>query len=337
MTVRTTVVVPNWNGRDFLGPCLTALRDQVERDFAVVIVDNGSQDGSAAFVEEHFPEAQLIQLNQNRGFAAATNAGIKTAPGEYVALLNNDCEPAPSWLSELVACLERHPRAIASTSKLVLRDEPHVIDDAGDILSTYFRAYERGRGEHDRGQYDGELQVFGASGAASLWRVEMLKQIGLFDEDFFAYYEDVDLSFRARLAGYECWYAPRAVVRHARAGTSQEWAAQFTHFYGVRNRWAMIVKNVPTTLLLRSVPRLVLAEALSIARALRERNARHLVRAYGDVVRAAPVLLRRRRAVQARRTVTTAELRATLTLGYPRLRVRAAEVLRRKPTAPAEP
>jgi GT2 family glycosyltransferase len=325
---RTTIVIPNWNGQHFLGPCLAALRAQSDRNFGVVVVDNASDDGSAAFVEQNFPEVKLLRLDVNRGFAAATNAGIELADNTYVAFLNNDCEPSPSWLAELVGCLERHPRAAAATSKLVLRDQPEVIDDAGDLLSIYFRAYERGRGDLDGGQYEREEEVFGASGAASLWRLEILRRIGGFDEDFFAYYEDVDLSFRARLIGCECWYAPQAVVQHARAGTSRAREAEFVYFYGVRNRWAMIVMDVPLTFLVRAAPRLVFAEMLTLGRALRERQARQLLRAHGEIVRLLPALLRRRRTVQACRVVSTGALRAALTPGYPHFRARFADVLR---------
>jgi hypothetical protein len=325
---RTTVVIPNWNGRHLLALCLTALRAQVDQDFQVVVVDNASDDESAAFVEEQFPEAQLIRLARNRGFAAATNAGISATDTRFVAFLNNDCEPDRDWLRELVACLDRHPSAAAATSKLVRLNDPDVIDGAGDILSSYFRAYERGRGEPDCGQYGLEVQVFGASGAASLWRRDVLRRIGAFDEDFFAYYEDVDLSFRARLSGYECWYAPRAVVLHRRAGTSRARAAEFANFYSVRNRWAMVLKNAPGPLLVRNLPWLILAEILTVGRALRERQVRHVLRAYGDLVRSSPTWLRRRRGVQALRAISTPELRGALTRGYPRFRVRVAEVLR---------
>jgi hypothetical protein len=329
---RTTVVIPNWNGRGFLGPCLTALRAQVDSDFRAVVVDNGSEDGSAAFVEEHFPEAQLVRFERNRGFAAAANAGIAAAaPTPYVAFLNNDCEPGPNWLHELVACLDRHPRAAAATSKLIRLNEPEIIDGAGDILSSYFRAYERGRGEHDGGQYDHEVQVFGASGAASLWRQTVFGRIGTFDEAFFAYYEDVDLSFRARLGGYELWYAPRAVVRHHGAGTSRR-AAEFAYFHSVRNRWTMLLTNVPGPLLALSLPRLLLTEALTVGRALRERQARHVLRAYGELVRSSPAWLRRRRRVQSGRVISTRELRRSLTSGYPQFRERVRTVLRHPPS-----
>jgi GT2 family glycosyltransferase len=214
------VVIPNWNGRQFLGPCLEALRAQTLDGFEIVLVDNASTDDSVDFVKEHFPEVRVVEAEENVGFAAGMNLGIRAVDTELIAFLNNDTAPAPSWLEELVACLERHPRAAAATSKMLLHDRPETIDSAGDGITTLFLPYARGHGARDNAQYEREEQVFSASGGASLWRGAVLDRIGLFDEAFFAYYEDVDLGFRARLAGYECWYAPRAVVRHHRGGSA---------------------------------------------------------------------------------------------------------------------
>jgi GT2 family glycosyltransferase len=217
-----SVVVPNWNGSSYLPACLESLRRQAYRERDVILVDNGSSDDSVQLVRRRFPETRIVCLPENLGFARAVNAGIEAATGEYVAFLNNDAEAAPGWLEELVACMERHPAAAAVSSKMLQRQDPRLLDDAGDMMTRYLRAYPRGRGEEDSGQYDEEMEVFAASGGASLWRAKVVRELGLFDEDLFAYYEDVDLSFRARLAGYECWYAPRAVVLHEGGASSAE-------------------------------------------------------------------------------------------------------------------
>jgi GT2 family glycosyltransferase len=204
--------------------------------------------------------------------------------------------------------------------------EPGQIDDCGDILSAYFRAYARGRGEVDLGQYNEEERVFGASGGASLWRNEVVRELGYFDEDLFAYYEDVDLSFRANLAGYECWYAPKAVVFHAGGGSSRQRASEFAYYHAVRNRWSMIVKNGPAPLLWRSSPRIVFAELLSLAKAVTERKTILTLKAHRDVLRALPGWTRRRREVQRMRSINSRELRRLMSAGYPSLgrRIRAA-------------
>jgi GT2 family glycosyltransferase len=320
-----SVIIPNWNGAEFLPACLESLRAQTYADFRTIVVDNGSSDGSVALVEEDFPEVSVIRLDENRGFGAAMNVAFREADSDRVACLNNDTEADPAWLRELVACLERHPRAAASSSKMLDLNERSRIDDCGDILTPYFRAYARGRGEPDAGQYDEEERVFGASGGASLWRAEVVRGLGYFDEDLFAYYEDVDLSFRANLAGYECWYAPKAVVSHAGGGTSGRQASDFAYYHAVRNRWSMIVKNGPASLLWRSSLRIVFAELLSLAKALSERRAILMLKAQRDALRALPRWARRRREVQRMRSISGRELRRLMSSGYPSLGHRIRE------------
>lgn len=314
---RVSVVIPNWNGREFLPACLGSLRKQAFEDLEIVLVDNDSMDDSVAFTGERFPEAKIIRLEKNYGFAKAMNVGIRASEGEYVACLNNDTEASPQWLSELVTCMERHPRAAAIASKMIDQRNSRLVDSAGDIMTHYLRAYPRGRGEEDAGQYDEEIEVFGASGGASLWRARVLGEIGFFDEDLFAYYEDVDLSFRARLAGYECWYAPRAVVLHAGGGTSTQAKDEFTHYHAVRNRWSMIVKDAPSGVLWRDAHRIFIAEIFSIVRAARERKVRLVLSAYRDVLHQLPAWRTRRQAIQAQRTVATKDLLRAMTRGYP--------------------
>ncbi len=312
-----SVVIPNWNGRELLPACLSSLGSQTYQDLEIVLVDNASTDDSVALARELRPEAKIITLERNLGFAKAMNAGIRASEGDYIACLNNDTEASPPWLSELVACLERHPRAAAIASKMIDQRNPRLLDGAGDIMTRYLRAYPRGRGEEDAGQYDEEMEVFGVSGGASLWRAQVLREIGLFDEDLFAYYEDVDLSFRARLAGYECWYAPRAVVLHAGGGTAAPAGDEFTHYHAVRNRWSVIVKDAPAGVLWRTAHRVVIAEIFSIARAARERKVRLVVSAYRDVLHRLPAWRKRRREVQAETAVATKDLLRAMTSGYP--------------------
>jgi len=330
------VIIPNWNGIAHLTACLETLGAQTYREFETVVVDNASSDGSVALIESKFPAVSVIRLDENKGFGAAMNIALREARNDFVACLNNDTETDPGWLGELVACLERHPRAAAATSKMLAMNERNRIDDCGDILTTYFRAYARGRGEQDKGQYDEEVQVFGASGGASLWRSEVARELGYFDEDLFAYYEDVDLSFRAHLAGYECWYAPKAVVFHAGGGTSRRQASEFAYYHAVRNRWSMIVKNGPAPLLWRSSLRILFAELLSLAKAVTERKTILSLKAHRDVLRALPAWTRRRKEVQRTRRISSRELRRLMSSGYPslghRIREASANIFRARTT-----
>src|SRR3712207_6126046 len=219
LSPRVTVVVPNWNGERFLSTCFGSLRLQSYTDFETVLVDNGSTDGSVAFVNRNFSEVRVLPLPENRGFSAAVNAGILSSDAEYVALLNNDTESDPGWLQAAVEAADAYPEAGFFASKLVVFDDRRILDGAGDVLRRSGLPYRLGHGEPDRGQYDEAAFVFGACAGAAMYRRGMLDDIGLFDEDFFANCEDGDLSFRAQLAGYRCLYVPGSVVYHVGSAT----------------------------------------------------------------------------------------------------------------------
>jgi GT2 family glycosyltransferase len=306
-----SVVIPNLNGRNLLGRCLEQLREQTVTSVETIVVDNASEDDSVAFLESDFPEAQVVSLEANRGFAGGMNAGIQRARGAYVAFLNNDAEVDTRWLEELLACLERHPRAAAATSKLLFADRRNTIDGAGDELTPSFLPYPRGHGEPDRGQFEEEAEVFSPAGAASLWRRSALEDVGLFDERFFAYYEDVDLGFRARLKGYQCWYAPNAVAYHQRGATAGA-QTEFTLFHPIRNRWFLILKNVPRRLLLRNALLLMLGEGFLWLRAVRARKPSVVIRAYSDVLSNLRELRRERGRIQKSRRLGDADVQQLL-------------------------
>jgi len=294
-----SVVVPNWNGRPFLVRCLAALRRQTLPPADVVIVDGGSSDGSLESVRADFPDVRLVALDRNVGFAAAANAGAQAAAGEHVAFLNNDAEPEPAWLEELVACLERHPKAASVACRCLQLEDARRLDGAGDSMTWSLKAYRRGAGEPDGPRYAVEEEVFSASGTACLWRASVFAELGGFDEDFFAYYEDIDLGFRARLAGHECWYAPRAVVRHVGAASASADSARFHTSLSVRNRWATVVKNAPARWLAQHAPVIVVGEALWLGRSLLRGDLGAHLQAYATLVHELRFWRAKRRAVQA--------------------------------------
>lgn len=241
---QVAVVVPNWNGADHLAACLDSLLAQ-SVPARIIVVDNGSADGSLKLLEK-YSGIEVILHDDNKGFAGGVNAGFRRAIDDglkYVATLNNDAVAEKDWLEVLVAGLDKNPRAGISTSK-ILDGKGKKLDSTGDYLTNWGLPYPRGRGESDINKYDGETEVFGASGGASLYRVSMLEQVGLFDEDFFAYYEDVDLSFRAQLAGWKVRYAPAAVVRHQIGATSGKLKG-FTAYQTMKNQPLVLYKNLP--------------------------------------------------------------------------------------------
>lgn len=251
------VVIPTFNGREHLVICLRALAEQDHEDFRVILVDNGSSDGTEEWVARDYPDVELVRFESNVGFSAAVNAGIARGSAPYVALLNNDTAPDPGWLSALVEGLDADVGAGVATSKIVNLHDRSLMDNAGDGFGRKGISYPIGYLEPDLGQYDAPRRVFGACGAACLFRREVFARIGLFDEDFFAYHEDADLSFRAQLADIGCVFVPGAVVGHAGSATSGGRINAFTVFLSTRNNIHVLIKNLPAGLLLRYLPWIV--------------------------------------------------------------------------------
>lgn len=238
-----SVVIPNWNGKRYLRVCLESLARQTYQDFEVILVDNGSRDGSVESVRENFPEVRVVRFDTNTGFSVAANAGIKASRGEYVALLNNDTEVDRNWLEELRGALDLNEGVGFCASKVLLYDRRETINSAGDAVCASGYAWNVGFSQPDDANFSRRRFVFGASAAAAIYRRSMLFDIGLFDEDYFAYYEDVDLSFRAQLKGYRCLYVPEAIVYHRLGGTSKP-ESDLVVYYTERNVLFNLVKDV---------------------------------------------------------------------------------------------
>lgn len=236
-----------------MAECLPAvLEESVEGGFDVIVVDNASTDGSVEFVRGGFPGVRLLELTRNLGFAGGNNAGIRATGAPFVVLLNNDTRVRPGFLAAVRTAALSEPRAAAVTAKLVFANRPHTIQNAGTVLLSDGAGVDRGAGETDSGQYGLREEVFGFCGAAALLRRSALSDCGLFDERFFMYYEDTDLSWRFRLRGWTVVYEPAAVVEHVHAASSGEWSSFFT-FHVDRNRVLMLVKNAPAGMLVSAL------------------------------------------------------------------------------------
>ncbi|MCW5980000.1 MAG: glycosyltransferase family 2 protein [Bryobacteraceae bacterium] len=218
-----SVVVVNWERCALLRQCLESLARQTLSGFEVILVDNGSRDGSADMAEREFGAApfplKLIRNRENRGFCAANNQGVAAAAGAFIALLNNDAEAEPGWLAALRRAFDHGPQVGMAASKILVWEDPARIDKAGHLIYPDGQNRGRGSGELDRGQYDRLEETLWPDGCAAMYRRAMLDQIGGFDEDFFAYADDAELGLRARIAGWTCLYVPEAVVRHHRGAT----------------------------------------------------------------------------------------------------------------------
>lgn len=243
-----SVIIPNWNGAAHLSVCLDSLRGQTYPSLEVIVVDNASTDGSRDLLAQQYPEARVLQLPENRGFTGACNAGLKVARGEILILLNNDTEADAGWLAAVENAFRRHPKAGSVASKMLLFDQRDRFHTAGDYYRLDGIPGNRGVWQEDRGQYDQEAYVFSACGGAAAYRREMLEQIGFLDDAFFFSCEDVDLGWRAQLAGWRCLYTPGAIVYHKLQATGGGVTASF---YNGRNFIFLIAKNYPADLLRR--------------------------------------------------------------------------------------
>ncbi len=252
------VVVPTWNGRRMLVECLDALRAQEFRDFEVRVVDNASTDGSVRALRRDFPEVRVIALRRNLGFTGAVNAGIRAGTEPLVATLNNDARPRPEWLGDLVGYAAEDARAGLFASLVLEAEDPDTVDSAGLTLGRDGTPRCLFRGESEASVPREPTPVLGASAAAALYRRRMLDDIGLFDERFFAYGEDVDLSLRAQLAGHRCMFVPSARVLHVRMGTARRMPALVPYLH-YRNTVLYLAKNMPVGWLARRAPKLALS------------------------------------------------------------------------------
>jgi GT2 family glycosyltransferase len=281
-----------------------------------VVVDNGSTDGTAERLRSGYPEVRLVELGENAGFAAAVNRGLAELDGEHVAVVNNDLELDRRWLECMVAALRDHPEAGSATGKMLFYDRRETIDGTGDFTSWYAVSAPRGRGERDEGQYDRPEAVFSACGGAALYRRAALDAVGLFDEDFFAYAEDVDWGFRAQLAGWTCRYVPEAVCFHMGGATSAR-VPNLSRYLFFRNTLSMVAKDWPAAALARNAHRLVLFLLKTFVASIRGRWFTAFARGGFDAFAQLPRTLRKRRAVQRSRRVDMGYLNGVVRADYP--------------------
>lgn len=323
---RASIVIPTWNGAVLLNDALASLRRQTHRDFDVIVVDNGSTDGTAALLAAQHPGVRLIELGRNRGFAAAVNEGIRAARGEFVVLMNNDVEASPGWISALIDAMDKHPGVGACASRMLSYADPSRIDSAGDQLGLF--ANSIGHDEPDGPAFDHPGFVLSACAGAAAYRRTILEETGGFDERFFAYLEDVDLGVRLQLAGWDCLYVPDAIVHHHGSATARR-MPETKLFLLMRNSLFLFFQYMPLRTLLAWGPAML---TWPLFRAIRERQPLRLgVRAVVAFLRDIPAVRRRRADVAQTRRLTPAEFNARLS-GW-----RGDRPSRPAPRAPALP
>lgn len=243
-----SVVIPNWNGKELLKTCLDSLNKQTFQDMEVIIIDNGSVDGSVAFIQKNYPKFRFVPLFQNIGFAPAVNIGIKQAKGKYIVLINNDTEVDKRCIEFLVKAAKEHNDVGFIAAKMLNFYKREMVDSAGDYIDVVGHANNIGLGERDGEKFNIPGYVFLATGGGGLFKREVFEKVGLFDEDYFAYMEDVDICFRAQLVGFKGWFEPTAKIYHIHKATSSRNKA-LLEYLQFRNMTMTIIKDFPQTLL----------------------------------------------------------------------------------------
>jgi GT2 family glycosyltransferase len=310
--VKASIVILNWNGREFLRDCFESIEKQTFRDFETIMVDNNSQDGSADYVKKAFPWVKVIRNKKNEGQTGGDNIGISHAKGEHLVLIDNDTIVDKNWLKELVAVADSDKKIGICVSKSYFMDNPGMLCSTGVIAYTDGSGIDRGIRETDRGQYDNQTDIFGPGNCSVLYKRTMLEEIKLGkneyrDRDFFAYYEDLDMGYRSRLMGYKCKFVPKSVVYHKMNASSRK-ISNLGLTCGIRNKFWLIIKNFPNKMLIRYLPFIMLRQFISFVFYLFVKPSIPATKARIEMIKKIPLMLEKRKIIQKRRRISSDEL-----------------------------
>lgn len=312
------MIIPNWNGEKFLPVCLDSLKKQSHKNFETIIVDNGSKDGSLELLKSKYKWVKVVALEENIGFAGGCNRGMEAAEGEWVVLLNNDTEADKDWVKNIAKNIRDKPEYSFFATKMMMFDDRDILDGTGDFISRSLFVFRYGQFDRDTGQYDSLGEIFSPCGAAAVYKKTMLDEIGLLDEDFFAYLEDIELGFRAHLAGYKGWFIPDAVIYHiGGASTDSEQMSPWVYRQNIRNMFLILYKCYPYTVFLRSIPSMLFWHKAHLFYVLRKRIELFPVYfgAYFDALRLRKKMRAKRKEIYKKKRVSNREIYALLKEG----------------------
>ncbi|MBR0148005.1 MAG: glycosyltransferase family 2 protein [Lachnospiraceae bacterium] len=255
-----SVIIPNYNGKKYIKDCITSLKEQTIADrMEIILVDNASEDGSSLMALEADERVIVLPLDDNYGFSRAVNEGIKLAKAPFVLLINNDTKAMPDMAENLLNAIKQDDNIFSVASKMIQMDDPARLDGAGDLYSAFGWAYARGKDKSVKlRKYEKPCEIFAACGGCAIYRKSILDEIGYFDEYHFAYLEDVDMGYRARIMGYKNVYCPKAVVYHAGSGASGSRYNDFKVRLSARNNVYIVFKNMPLLQLILNLPLLII-------------------------------------------------------------------------------
>ena len=310
-----SVIIVNWNGRDYLQRCLDALSNQTFTDFEAIVVDNASTDLSADVVEQHYSHIRLLRQQENVGFAKANNLAVAIARGEWIALLNNDAFPERHWLEELTKAAKQYPRHAGFASCQIQANNSSVLDGAGDSYHILGLSWRRGYGQPVNAFDDRASDIFSPCAAAALYRRDRFIEVGGFDENFFCYCEDIDLAYRMNLNGDRFLYVPTARVHHIGSASTNK-TSEFARYHGHRNLVWTFVKNTPSSLFWIYLPGHIALNVLILVYFTVKGEARVIWKAKLDAVKNLPQVWLQRRQVQLKRSITATALRQRTTRGF---------------------
>jgi GT2 family glycosyltransferase len=304
--IKVSVIIVNWNGKQHLEECLDSLSKQTFKGFETILVDNGSVDGSTEFVETNFPAVKIIKLNNNKGFCRGNNIGLQHTRGDFIALLNNDTLVDINWLRELYMAMTKHSHVGICASCIVNYYSRDVLDTAGDGFDLCGVGYKIGEGMPVT-KFQKERYVFGGCAGAVLYRRSMIDEIGFFDERFFALGEDLDLSFRARLAGYKCLYVPGAIVYHKVNQTVGQ-NSDFLLYHSRRNVEYTYFKNMPFPLIIATLPLHVIYNLLTFAQSFFDKRIKVFLKSKKDFIKNFKKIYKLRKKIQEKRKISLKKL-----------------------------
>jgi len=314
---KVSVIILNWNNTGIVLECISAVLKQDYAPLELFVIDNNSADESKEKIKAEFPEIKLIENNSNLGFCRANNEIMRICTGEFILLLNADVLIEPGYVKEMVAVAQSDERIGSLAGKLLKLDirnnKTEIIDSTGHLFTKSLCPFNRGHLEEDNGQYERIEEVFGTTGAAALYRKKMLDDIKIneeyFDELFFAFYEDTDLDWRARLAGWKCMYTPKAIGYHFRGDSVRFANIKTIHKHHFRNRYMMILKNTSLGILLRNIHHIILFEIASLIELI---LAPYLITSVFSFFKLVPILLAKRKLIQNRRRVMDKDIQRFL-------------------------
>lgn len=256
-----SIIIINYNGKHHLQKCLPSLGAITYKKTEIIVVDNGSDDGSTEYIEKNYPETKVLKNEGNNGFAKANNQGLEVSTGKYILLLNNDTKVEPGFMEPLVNHLQEVPECAAVQSKILLMEEPGKIDSTGSFLTRSGFLKHEGFNETDKGQYNKKRYIFSPKGACMLISKDALIKTTLFDENFFAYFEETDLAWRMWLAGYKINFIPKSVIYHEVGATSSKLRTEFIEYHSFKNRIASVFRNMGTPSLIFTLPANIIISA----------------------------------------------------------------------------